>query len=131
MKTSNIPTFEPVPDSKYPIPEGLDVICGYVTVPEARSAASGLREPNPTLRIYVTVVKSLNQNPAPDPVVFLNGGPGGSSGSLLGMMKSRHLQKAFLSRSDMVIFDQQRHRLFRSRAFRTRSGGAGPRCSIY
>lgn len=104
MKT---PTFELLESSKYPIPAGLQTICGYVTVPEARSAASGLRGEEYTLRIYVTVVKSFNPDPAPDPVVFLYGGPGGNSAGVLRMLKEPHLARAFLGRSDLVVFDQR------------------------
>ena len=78
-----LPRFEPMSISKYPIPEGLNIECGYLTVPESRSAASGGFPGDRTLRIYATIVKSLNENPAPDPIVFLYGGPGGGSYSIV------------------------------------------------
>ena len=81
MNRMRAPHFEPVAISKYPVPEGLEVECGYLTVPETRSAASGEFPSSRTLRLYVTLVKSLSATPRPDPVVFLYGGPGGHSGS--------------------------------------------------
>ena len=103
----NTPVFEPIAGSKYPIPDGLAVQCGFVTVPEARSPLSGSPGDGRMLRIYVTIVKSLNPTPAPDPVVFLYGGPGGNSASVLQALGDTGLQKAFLERSDMVVFDQR------------------------
>jgi hypothetical protein len=46
------PNFEPVLKSKYPLPEDLKIECGYLTVPESRSASSGNFPSNKTLRIY-------------------------------------------------------------------------------
>ena len=77
MAIIKFPHFEAVPVSKYSIPESLDVECGYLIVPESRSAPSGNFPSNRTLRIYFTIVKSQNENPSLDPIVFLYGGPGG------------------------------------------------------
>lgn len=51
-----------------------DVECGYVIVPEEYSNPSG-----PTIRLAVAIVPSQAPNPAPDPLVMLQGGPGGST----------------------------------------------------
>ena len=102
-----LPRFEPMSISKYPIPEGLNIECGYLTVPESRSAASGGFPGDRTLRIYATIVKSLNENPAPDPIVFLYGGPGGNSGGMLRALESPDIQHLFLSQHDLIVFDQR------------------------
>ena len=99
--------FEPLPISKYPIPEGLGVECAYLTVPESRSSASGNFPSDKTLRIYVTTVKSLSDNPAPDPIVFLYGGPGGNSGGVLKALESTEAQDLFLGQRDLIVFDQR------------------------
>src|SRR5262245_53481749 len=52
---------------------GRDVRCGVVVVPEDRSVPHG-----PTIRLAVAIFKSPRPHPAPDPFVFLQGGPGGS-----------------------------------------------------
>jgi pimeloyl-ACP methyl ester carboxylesterase len=101
------PHFESALMSKYPVPEGLNVECGYLTVPESRSAFSGNFPSNKTLHIYFTIVKSLNDNPPLDPVVFLYGGPGGNSGSILKGLETPELQNLLLSQSDFIVFDHR------------------------
>src|SRR5436190_1980538 len=99
--------FEPVLTSKYPIPEDVTVECGYLTVPESRSAASGHFPSDKTLRLYVTIVKSLSDSPAPDPIVFLYGGPGGNSGGILKHLQAPEMKDLFLSQRDLIVFDQR------------------------
>lgn len=52
--------------------EGRALHCGYLTVPEDHSRPQG-----PTIRLAVAIFKASYTNPAPDPVVYLEGGPGG------------------------------------------------------
>jgi pimeloyl-ACP methyl ester carboxylesterase len=101
------PHFEPVFRSKYPLPEDLKIECGYLTVPESRSIFSGNFPSNKTLRIYVTILKSLNKNPRLDPIVFLYGGPGGNSGGILKAFGDQQVQDFLLSRSDFIVFDHR------------------------
>jgi pimeloyl-ACP methyl ester carboxylesterase len=63
------------PNPIYPgVPDlGPEFECGYLTVPENRSKA-GSR----TIRLAVARRKASSPNPKADPVVFLDGGPGGS-----------------------------------------------------
>ncbi len=107
MIPTNSLRFEPLPDSKYPIAEGLTVQCGYLTVPETRSAASGDFPSDRTLRLYVMICKSLSDNPAPDPVLILNGGPGGNSRGWLTDKAKPLLQQAFLEQRDVILLDQR------------------------
>jgi len=82
-------------------PEGVIVTCGYVSVPEDRS--------NPqtkTIHLAVAVFHSTSPNPAPDPVIFLQGGPGGQA-VLLGADSYATLVKPFLSKRDFITFDQR------------------------
>lgn len=62
--------FEPA-ECKFEIPPGQTVECGYLTVPEDRSQPEG-----PTIRLHVAIFRTDSDNPAPDPVVYLAGGPG-------------------------------------------------------
>ena len=107
MEMTKFPQFELVPKSKYPIPKSLGAECGYLTVPESRSAPSGNFPSNRTLRIYVTIVKSLNENPSPDPIVLLYGGPGGNSGGILQAFGDQQLRELLLSRSDFIVLDHR------------------------
>jgi pimeloyl-ACP methyl ester carboxylesterase len=52
---------------------GPDVECGYLTVPQNRGDPNSRK-----IRLAVAVRKSKAQNPKPDPVVYLAGGPGNS-----------------------------------------------------
>ena len=51
--------------------EGQNVKCGFLSVPEDRSL---LR--SPTIQLAVANFKTPSSQPAPDPVLFLSGGPG-------------------------------------------------------
>jgi pimeloyl-ACP methyl ester carboxylesterase len=107
MEMAKFPQIEPVWVSKYPLPKRLNVKCGYITVPESRSPPSGNFPGNRVLRIYFTVVKSLNENPSVDPIVFLCGGPGKNSGDILKAFEDRQVQELLLSRSDFIVFDHR------------------------
>lgn len=47
--------------------------CGYLLVPENRAEGASA-----TIRIPVAIIRTLSEDPQPDPVVFLHGGPGGA-----------------------------------------------------
>jgi pimeloyl-ACP methyl ester carboxylesterase len=51
---------------------GRNVVCGFLAVPQDPSNPHGA-----SLRLAVAIFKTPNPNPAPDPVIFLQGGPGG------------------------------------------------------
>src|SRR5947199_8818226 len=50
-----------------------DIRCGYLVVPESRQRDSGK-----TIKVAVAIFKATRPNPAPDPLVYLSGGPGGA-----------------------------------------------------
>lgn len=52
--------------------DGQNVTCGYVTVPVDHNSPQG-----GTIRLAVVTFKNPSAHPAPDPVIFLQGGPGG------------------------------------------------------
>jgi hypothetical protein len=49
---------------------GKTVRCGYLIVPEDRTKPNGR-----TIKLAVAIFKSPVQHPAPDPVIYLAGGP--------------------------------------------------------
>lgn len=51
--------------------EGKHVTCGFLSVPEDHSLLK-----SPTIHLAVAIFKSPSSQPAPDPVLFLSGGPG-------------------------------------------------------
>ena len=82
-------------------PKDIDVTCGYVIVPEDRS------NPNTkTIQLAVAVFHSTSPNPSPEPVIFLQGGPGGQA-VLLSADNYSTLVKPFLSKRDYIAFDQR------------------------
>jgi pimeloyl-ACP methyl ester carboxylesterase len=68
------PRFEPTACPSEPFPTSLpaDARCGFLIVPENRASANGR-----TIRLTVGIVPAASPTPAPDPVVYLAGGPGG------------------------------------------------------
>lgn len=82
-------------------PNEVRVTCGYVVVPESRAG-----NPADTIRLAVAVFHSTNSNPAPDPIVFLQGGPGGAAIEL-SAQGYEVVVEPFISERDFVVFDQR------------------------
>jgi pimeloyl-ACP methyl ester carboxylesterase len=72
LQPAYVPIFEPA-DCLVSIPPAYGMECGFLIIPEDRSQPDG-----PTVRLPVAVIPSKSQDPAPDPVVHLVGGPGGN-----------------------------------------------------
>lgn len=82
--------------------EGTNVFCGYLIVPESHAAPTGK-----TLRLAVIRIKSASPTPAADPIVYLEGGPGGSiNDGFLGFLTGNDLAKYTATR-DFILFDQR------------------------
>jgi pimeloyl-ACP methyl ester carboxylesterase len=102
IQTDLVPRFEAGPCT-FTIPtgviEGTDVRCGTLIVPELYANPSG-----PTLALAVAIISAASANPRPDPVVFAQGGPGGST-------IDYYTQVLFSSRirknRELVLFDQR------------------------
>lgn len=101
-----VPRFEPAP-CPYPVPEGIAVESGYLTVPEARSAASGGEPYARTIRLFVALVRSTHPERKPDPVIWLNGGPGGNSRGVFAQLGLPQFRELFLQDRDFIMFDQR------------------------
>ena len=70
-----VPRFEPSPCPALPAVKALaNARCGYLVVPEDRRRPAGR-----TIRLIVAIVPAVSSRPAPDPVIYLAGGPGGSA----------------------------------------------------
>lgn len=82
-------------------PARIKVTCGFVIVPEDRTG-----DPSKTIRLAVAVFHSTSDTPAPDPVMFLQGGPGGEAVQL-SAAAFEVLVAPFLSKRDYVTFDQR------------------------
>lgn len=80
-------------------PGAARVTCGYAIVPEHRAKNNGRM-----LRLAVAVFHS--PNPAPDPVVFLQGGPGAAAIELSVALYDT-LAAPIVEKRDFVVFDQR------------------------
>ncbi len=77
--------------------EGVDVICGKVSVPLVHAEPQGKR-----IRLAVAVVKARSPSPLPEPIVWLEGGPGGHA-----LERLSYLPKFFYANRDLIVFDQR------------------------
>jgi len=85
-------------DCPFDIPEGEHIECGYLVVPEDRSRPGG-----PTIQLAVAILKSHSANPAPDPVIFLAGGPGDSGLAWVDTFRRSSLREI----RDFILLDQR------------------------
>jgi pimeloyl-ACP methyl ester carboxylesterase len=72
--------------------------CGYLTVPENRAKATGK-----TIRLSVAIIPSVAAKPAPDPILWLTGGPGYDA-----FAQASYVIKWDLNRDRRVILMSQR-----------------------
>ncbi|HEV2851996.1 MAG TPA: alpha/beta fold hydrolase [Thermoanaerobaculia bacterium] len=82
--------------------QGLDeeILCGTMSVWENRTARSGRK-----IDLYMAVLPALSPSPAPDPVFYINGGPGyGSAGGAAGMAQ---FLADIRKQRDIVLLDQR------------------------
>jgi pimeloyl-ACP methyl ester carboxylesterase len=95
-----VPRFEPSNCSFTP-PGNAHPECGYLVVPEDRG------DPNSdTIRLAVAVFKSDSPNPKPDPVIYFEGGPGGSTLEQIQFSFGSILAPYLVDR-DVIAFDQR------------------------
>ena len=91
-------TFEPGPCPAEPAVALQNADCGNLVVPQDRS------QPNGTMiRLAVAIVPAVSATPAPDPVVYLTGGPGGSA---IGAMQNLINAGANRDRA-LIVMDQR------------------------
>jgi len=94
-------------DSMFRIPagivEGRDLECGWLQVPERHERPDG-----PVVRLAVAIVKSRAANRKPDPLVMLQGGPGGSTiDTYTRLLFSPGSRLRDLIDRDIILFDQR------------------------
>jgi pimeloyl-ACP methyl ester carboxylesterase len=97
---TTVPRFESA-ECQFEIPQGQTCECGYLIVPEDRSQPDG-----PTIRLHVAIFESYSENPAPDPIVYLEGGPGGNALEVVPLVFNERFA-SFLTNRDLIMFDQR------------------------
>ena len=94
------PQFEESP-CQFEAPFGVRVTCGYAILPENRTSTNGR-----TIRLAVAIFHSQSSSPKPDPIMFLQGGPGGEAISLSANAYPI-LVAPFLDDRDYITYDQR------------------------
>ena len=100
------PTAVPAPQTEttacpFDLPQPRQVRCGTITVPEDRAQPDGNQ-----IVIQYAVFASDSPNPAPDPIVYLEGGPGGDALEALPLVFEERFAP-LLAKRDLVMFDQR------------------------
>ncbi|MCY4009338.1 MAG: alpha/beta hydrolase [Anaerolineaceae bacterium] len=94
------PRFFSVP-CRLELPPGeiryLTVQCGYLQVPENRETGRGV------VQLAVVRLLARSENPQPDPIVYLAGGPGGNASGRLDEWHTSPLREE----RDVFLFDQR------------------------
>ena len=111
---TNTPTPEPTAVQRasfdgascpFDLPPGLEegetVDCGYLTVPESRADPESR-----TVRLAVAILHPSG-NPEPDPVVYLEGGPGASALEMMKYTFGLLFEPLLSANRDIIIFDQR------------------------
>lgn len=84
------------------VPRGENARCGWLIVPEDRANP----DPTDTLRLQVVVFPAWGDNPAPDPIVYLEGGPGGNPTETLNLVYNLRY-KPYAENRDLIFIDQR------------------------
>ena len=80
--------------------EGETVRCGYVSVPEDHHVDNGQ-----TIKLAIAIFKAHTEDPQPDPLIFLSGGPGEKT--IASVAPLAELLATFNAERDLVFFDQR------------------------
>ncbi|MBZ0310041.1 MAG: alpha/beta hydrolase [Anaerolineae bacterium] len=86
---------------RFYVPSDVQVDCGYLMVPEDHQQPEGN-----IVRLHVAVFRSTSPAPEPDPIIYLEGGPGGSALETVGYAYD-FLVEPFLPNRDFIVFDQR------------------------
>lgn len=100
QEETTVPRFEP-DACLFPTPEAYTVECGYLVVPEDRANPD-----SPEIKLALAVFRSNNPDKAPDPLVYLEGGPGGSALKVSAAQFER-LFASYARYRDVILFDQR------------------------
>ena len=92
-------SFQAAP-CRFPVPEEQTVQCGDLLVPENYSDLNGRQ-----IHLHVAIIKSISDNPAPDPLFIIYGGPGAYA--LDRLEKTAERFAGVLATRDLILFDQR------------------------
>jgi len=100
-----VATFEEAP-CPFELPpghvEGETVECGYLIVPEDRTDPDSR-----DIRLAVAIFRHPDGAPEPDPIIYLEGGPGGSALEVRAPSFDASFGWLFAANRDFILFDQR------------------------
>jgi len=103
--TTGLPRFVPggcVYTFAATVVERHTVQCGTVIVPESHAHPTNGK----TIALPVAVYTALTPHPAPEPIVFLTGGPG-QSGEAYARLLTDPFYHAYAAHNDLILFDER------------------------
>ncbi|HEY93823.1 MAG TPA: alpha/beta hydrolase [Dehalococcoidia bacterium] len=95
-----IPEYETVA-CPFAVPQGTEVECGCMTVPENRRQPDGNQ-----VTIQFAIFRSKSRNPESDPIVYLAGGPGEHALESVALTFDKRFAPLTVNR-DLIVFDQR------------------------
>jgi hypothetical protein len=84
------------------IPARYQVECGMVTVPEDHSNPDG-----PAIQLAVAIVRNSGDTSVPDPLLFINGGPGARTLDSISLWLEPLSLGPLLAQRDVIALDPQ------------------------
>ncbi|NJK78907.1 MAG: alpha/beta hydrolase [Chloroflexaceae bacterium] len=96
-----LPVYEPrfaVASCPFEPESDATIECGYLVVPEDRTNAD-----SPEIELAVAIIRSPDPAKAPDPILYLEGGPGGTALYTI----DRWVQMGLASNRDVIVMDQR------------------------
>jgi len=88
-------------DCEFNVPIGTSPSCGYLVVPEDRTDPGGNQ-----VRIHAAIFDAPGTDIRPDPIFYLEGGPGGHTLDALEFSFATSYQPLLVNR-DLILFDQR------------------------
>jgi pimeloyl-ACP methyl ester carboxylesterase len=86
---------------RFEVPDNYRVRCGDLIVPEDRTNPDG-----PTIALHVAIVRAKSRTATDDPIVYLDGGPGGHTLATVNILLPEFFAKYAVKR-DFILFDQR------------------------
>lgn len=99
-QSDELPAFK-ADTCRFNEPFGVEVDCGYLLVPENRANPDGNR-----VRLHVAIFRAQSDTPQPDPIIYLEGGPGGSPLTRIDLTYGLYFEPYTLDR-DLIVIDQR------------------------
>lgn len=93
-------------DCWFEVPVGDTIECGLLTVPAARDASGAAIAEAGTIDLAFAVFRTPADDARPDPIVYLEGGPGGNALQAVELVFNSRF-RLYTENRDLIIFDQR------------------------